>query len=163
MNAAPSHWIRPRRCVSCGGTFTLEQHATPEARDAADHLDHGTLDPSVLPPLISKCPACLSGAAPARMPNTGMKMSEAEAIAAAMAIGDRMRLEAGNPYMPFVKKIGFGVSFLGAIGMLLAGALMYLRRGEQDGLAWLLVTGMLFGIGAGVTAWAFFRTGRGPR
>ena len=133
-----SEWTKPRTCVACGSSYTLESHGSGEARSTATALESG-LDPSSMPAVISRCPGCM---------NT-KQMSEHEAVAAALAIGMEADGEALENYRVYMRWAGVCMALLGLSGFVMALAYAQLKGGEFNPsvLMGLCVAGLVAGIG----------------
>ena len=133
-----SEWAKPRTCMACGSSYTLESHGSEEAQSTAKALENG-IDPSTLPPVISRCPGCMN-----------MKMmSEQEAVAAAMLIGAEADEEGAESVREYLKLTGVLFGVLSICGMFITIAFAKLKK-EADfhpaGILTLCAVGLLVGV-----------------
>lgn len=162
-------WARPRKCVACGSTFTLAQHGTAEAQQAARQLSVANVDAATLPRLVTRCPVCsgttgarvagaaaLSTPAPAAQPSAAI---EEAAIAAAMAEGLRIQRDEEAYYLPYAKRVGIFIVVLSLLSLIMV--LTYARlRGGAYGL-WSILCVALAAGGAALYTWAKSRLNDG--
>lgn len=158
MSTAPqaNQWTRERRCVVCGATFSLASHGTDEAKYAAKHLQEGTLDPSVLPPVVSKCGDCLAGRTPVRgpaKPATIIDAKEQQAVAQALAIGQQMSRSNYQEVYYYGKRIGFFVGLLSIGGIALVAGYKMLNPETFQPVPWFLGLTLTAVAGFGTTLW----------
>ena len=142
-----NEWSKSRRCASCGASFSLETHGSPEARSAAEFLQQGILNAAELPPLISRCPKCLS---------TG-KMSEREAVALVREMG--LEMESGDSQRThrYIRQGGMLGAILSAMGLLLAFAYARLRQGDYNPTFFYGLFTLMTLAGIGASVWAHTR------
>ena len=136
-------WVRPRVCVVCGNQYSLATHGTVAAKAAVQGMAQG-LDPAVLGAEISKCPVCLSA----------RRMSEQEAVAAAMAIGTRMRQGHDEQTYRYVRRAGGFAAAAGLLSILIVLGYEKLRGDAFNPLPWYLLSGMVSAAGLGVFIFA---------
>ena len=167
-------WTRPRKCVACGNTFTLAQHGTAEAQQAARQLTEGVVDNATLPRLVTRCPVCngttgprVAGAATAGSPAPAAQAAaglpsaaiEEAAIAAALAEGMRIQRDEEAYYLPYAKRIGLFVVVLSLLSLMMV--LTYARlRGGAYGF-WSIVCVAAAAGGFALFAWAKSRLNDG--
>lgn len=157
-------WTRPRKCISCGRQFSLEDHGSSAAKTAAQHLDDGTLDPAALPAFISKCPPCFAGnASPqtnsaSNQPPTISAAREQEAVAAAMAIGNQVLEDDNQQVYYYAKRIGAFVSVLSIFGVVIIAGYMQLNRDEFNAIPWFVLTALVGLLGIATATWAHRRS-----
>lgn len=157
-------WTRPRKCVACGNTFTLAQHGTAEAQQAARQLGDGVVDSAALPRLVARCPTCNgtkgprvdTGAAPAPGAQPPTAAVEEAAIAAALAEGLRIQRDEEAYYLPYAKRIGLFVVVLSLLGLLIVGAYAWLRGGPYG--VWSVACIAAAVAGFGLYTWAKSRS-----
>jgi hypothetical protein len=130
--------------MACGSSYTLESHGSEEAQSTAKALENG-IDPSTLPPVISRCPGCMNA----------KLMSEQEAVAAAMLIGAEADKEGAESVREYLKLTGVLFGVLSICGMFITIAFEKLKK-EGDfhpaGFLTLCLVGAL--AGAGLIAYA---------
>ena len=152
-------WTRPRKCAACGNTFTLAQHGTAEAQQAARQLADGAVDTATLPRLVTRCPICsgttgprVAGATTPSMPAPAPRPSaaiEEAAIAAAMAEGMRIQRDEEAYYLPYAKRIGLFVVVLSGLSLLMVWLYARYRGGSP-------VLGTILCIGFAMAGFALF-------
>ena len=143
-----AEWTKRRVCAVCERDFTLSEHGHAGARATADALEEGTADPTFFPEVLTKCPTCSS---------TG-STGEAEAIAAAMEIGQEMRQTGYAPYYFYAKRLGVFTAILCVCGILLAGYMGWLRKGDYNPTGWMVFLGLVGAVGTGVSLWAHLKS-----
>jgi hypothetical protein len=125
--------------MACGNSYTLESHGSEDAQSTAKALENG-IDPSTLPPVISRCPGCM---------NTKL-MSEQEAVAAAMLIGAEADKEGAESVREYLKLTGALLGVLSIAGIFITIFFEKLKK-EGDfhpaGFLTLCVVGVLVGAG----------------
>ena len=120
-----------QRCTVCGETFPVAN-----AR--------------LLPMIPTKCPSCLK---------TG-RLTEDEAIAAAVAAGERVRRDADSDRAFYAKRVGAGAAVLGLCGLVLLLGRYQLTQGEFNPFGGLILLALLTAGGAVLWYWGYTESGR---
>ncbi len=159
-------WTRERWCVVCAAPFSLATHNNDAARYAAKHLQDGTLDPSVLPAVVSKCPKCIAASGTqSRTANSGpspvslvSSAKEQRAVAAAMAISQELEYAQYDDVYYYTKRIGLATGVLSIFGIALVIGYALLRQEGFHPLPWCIGTGLVGIGGFAASFWAFRRS-----
>ncbi len=143
QGAMPDQWTRPRECVACGKPYSLAGHGTVSAKAALQGIAQG-LDPAVLGAEMSKCPACLGA----------RRLSEQEAVAAALAIGAQVRRGHDEETYRYARRFGLFAAAMGLLSFIIVYSYARLRGAAFSPLPWYFLSGTLAVAGIATFAWA---------
>lgn len=103
-----------------------------------------------LPALPTKCPECEQGG----------KLTEQEAIAAAMVLGEQMRADDRGPVYWYAKRIGIFMVALGIAGLVMLLGYTQLTQAEGTPVFGMLFLAAFSGAGAVLSYWGHVESKR---